>query len=182
MSKLAISTLLVVSAAGCAVDAGDDPVYTRTIVRTADDGSPSITTESIAAWQQEAEHARAVEQLAAVQAGAPVPYLVSTDSCGDWNATKFFDQTGYTGNELCVIGSGYQYLDYFCRFRLPRSPFTCLSNWSRATRSLWTGQAQLWIESDPGTGEYCQEVVPRYEAEATVSSCVQLGDEFSITP
>ncbi|HEV7558496.1 MAG TPA: hypothetical protein VGO00_23665, partial [Kofleriaceae bacterium] len=98
---------------GCAVDAddpsarpSDDSVYTRTIVRMADDGSSTVTTEPITAEQQLAEHDRNVQQLAAIQAGGPAVELVATDSCGDWYATKFFDQINYTGNELCVIGDG----------------------------------------------------------------------------
>jgi hypothetical protein len=58
----------------------------------------------------------------------------------------------------------------------------CVNNWDEATRSVWTGQSQLWIQSDPGSGEYCNDTLPPYEARATVSACIQLGDLFYIEP
>jgi len=169
MSKL--TPLLLLSFLGC-IDPADDATtdgatYTRTIVRFADDGSQTVTTEPIAAAEQQLD-----------------PRTVGTDSCGDWNATKFFDQPSYTGNELCLIGDGTAYLHSYCRSRLwPRGG--CIATWSQATRSLWTGTNVTWIlavwgaPACPGgfwTG------IPAYEAEATVDACVQAGDEVTLIP
>jgi hypothetical protein len=182
MPKVTIPALCLLSMVGCVVDADDpsappdgDAVYTRTIVRTAADGSSTVTTEPITAAQELAEHEADIRALAA---GLTLE-IVSTDSCTDPYATKFFDQTNYTGNELCVLGSGPQYLDYFCRIRFRG---VCFGSWDESTRSIWTGQSQLWIQSDPGSGDYCSDSLPAYEARASVSACIQIGDLFYITP
>jgi len=179
MSKLTLSTLFLLPALGCVgIDDADDATYTRTIVRIADDGSETVTTEPVTATEQRLEHEAAV---ANAQSGAKV--LVAIDSCADWNATKFFDQTDYTGNELCLIGSGNGYLHQYCRLRGYK--VTCLRTWSESTRSVWTGASVVWMDSVYYTNTCAGGIwsaLPAYEAYASVDGCVQASDQFTLVP
>jgi hypothetical protein len=181
MSKLTLSTLLLVPAFGCIAGIGpaDDETYTRTIVRIADDGSTTVTTEPVTATEQRLEHEAAI-----ADARPGVKPLVAIDSCADWYATKFFDQPNYTGNELCLIGTGNGFLDQYCRLRLgPKAG--CFRTWSEATRSLWTGGQTVWLDSVYYNSTCAGGVwsgLPAYEAYATVDGCVQGSDQFSLQP
>jgi hypothetical protein len=180
MSKLTVSFLLLLPALGCIADIDppdDSATYTRTIVHFAEDGGATVTTEPVTATEQQLEHETAVAD--------GQRRTVAIDSCGDWNATKFFDQTNYTGNELCLIGNGNGFLDQYCRLRGGLKA-VCLRSWTESTRSLWTGASVVWLSSVYGSGGACAGGVwsglPAYEAYATVDACIQLSDQFSITP
>jgi hypothetical protein len=187
MSKLMLSPLLLLPAFGCVtgIDSTDDPApdesYTRTIVRIADDGSTTVTTEPVTATEQRLEHEAAV---ANARTGTK-PYTITVDSCADWYATKFFDQTDYTGNELCVLGNGDNFwLHQFCRIRGYRG--LCLRTWSESTRSLWTGENVVFLTSLYYASTTCPGGIasgfPAYEADATVDDCVQISDQFTLGP
>jgi len=174
MSKLTLSTFLLIPAFGCvagidpADDSAPDETYTRTIVRIADDGSSTVTTEPVTAAEQRIEHEAAVAALADGRPG--VKPLVAIDSCADWYATKFFDQTSYTGNELCLIGGGNGYLDQYCRLRGGLKAL-CLRTWSESVRSLWTGANAVWLDSVYYNSTCAGGVwsgMPAYEAYASV--------------
>ena len=183
MSKLTLSPLLLLSAVGCVAapdDAADNTTYTRTIVRLADDGNATVTTEPITAAEQRFEHEAALAGIAELTAGTKQRTL-AVDSCGDWYATKFFDQTGYTGNELCLIGTGYNHLDAYCRLHwLNRA---CLRTWSGSVRSFWTGESALSLGPDygtPGCPSGFVETFPAYEANTSLDECMQVATEFWI--
>jgi hypothetical protein len=183
MAKLTLSSLLLLPVLGCVTPAADDDdaTYTRTIVRFADDGSSTVTTEPITASEQRLEHEAAVAAVAGVQAGAK-QHALAIDSCGDWYATKFFDQTDYTGDELCLIGLGDGFLDAYCRLHYGTKG-ACLRTWSESARSLWTGESELSMESVYGAGTCAGGIVeswPAYEAVATLDACMQVADQFWI--
>jgi hypothetical protein len=176
MPNLTLVSLVLLPVLGCIGDPEvDDATYTRTIVRIADDGTTAVTIESITAAEQQVER----------ETAASAHGLVAVESCENWNATKFFDQVAFTGNELCVIGSGSGRLDRYCRIRLgPKGP--CARTWSMATRSVWTGVSNLWMSSVYHTGGACAggvwSVLPANGAYVTVDPCVQLSNDFSLDP
>ena len=185
MSKLMLAPVLLFPIVGCVAGSDDPPgdppdtTYTRTIVRVADDGSETVSMEPITATEQRLEHEAAVSDVAAIRAGVKQRTL-AVDSCADWYATKFFDGTGYTGNELCLIGTGYGRLGAYCSFRFRG---VCLRTWSGSVRSFWTGQSALSLGPDYGT-EGCRsgliQTFPPYEAVTTLDACLLVATEFWI--
>jgi hypothetical protein len=136
-------------------------------VRIADDGTTAVTQEPVTAGQQRAERAAALSGTA--------PKIARAD-CGNWYATKLFDQPGYVGNELCVLGEGQAWLSSFCR--IPRYPY-CAASWDAAVRSVWTGQSFVWFVAHDA---YWQlegaEDLPAYEARSSVGPSIQRADEI----
>src|SRR4051812_44058117 len=89
--------------AACVADTspGDTPApapgYTRTIVRTAPDGTRIVSQEAIASSQQAAEAAQLQRALASPGAGRPIADAIATTACSNFlTATKLFDQPNYT--------------------------------------------------------------------------------------
>jgi hypothetical protein len=134
-----------------------------------------VTTEPITASEQRLEHEAAVATVAGAK-----QRTVAIDSCGDWYATKFFDETDYTGDELCLIGLGDGFLDAYCRLHYATKG-ACLRTWSESAHSLWTGESELSMESVYGAGTCAGGIVeswPAYEAVATLDACMQVADQF----
>jgi hypothetical protein len=180
MSKLILSPLLVICVVGCVTDPDvpdDNTTYTRTIVRFADDGSATVATEPITAAEQRLEHEAAVDAIAGIK-----PRTLAIDSCGDWYATKFFDKVNYTGNELCLIGDGYDHLAAYCRLHYRG---ICVATWTGGVRSFWTGELKLTLAPDygtPGCPWALAETFPPYEADTSLDECAQVATEFWIFP
>jgi hypothetical protein len=149
------------------------------VVRAGADGSRSVTQEVITAAQQAAELAQAQIDLADRQAGRHVANAVTITDCSNFlTATKLFDQSNYTGNELCFLGDtpldgGFELLGNFCRLfiRLPSGGRVCARTWQGAIQSLWTGQASLLVENNGSGSAYCDDFLSAYEAQATPTAC-----------
>lgn len=179
--------------AACVADTspGDTPApapavgYTRTIVRTAPDGTRTVSQESIVPSQQAAEAAQLQRALDSPGAGRPIADAIATTSCSNFlTATKLFDQPNYTGNEICFLGatpqdSGFEVLGNFCRvvLRFPPGHSTCVHTWQGAIQSLWTGQASLLVESQLGG---CADILSAAEAQATPTACDAVAFDIGI--
>lgn len=177
---ISCSLTLAACVAGEAPEASPDPLtYTRTIVRTAADGSRSVTQEVVTESQQAAEVAQAHRDLADRRAGHPVADAVARVDCSNFlTATKLFDQPSFTGNELCFLGDTPQdgdieLLGNFCRLfiRGPGGRLVCARTWQGAIQSLWTGQATLVVENNVSGAGYCDDFLPSFEAQAAPTAC-----------
>ena len=158
-SHLVVSLMVMCSAAGGFVappeQAGGDgeaappPPQTveRTIVRFAADGTFEQTFDTVTVDQQQAEVAARTAFLAGRHGQTTAD--LATLGIGGCAASDLwlFDNTSDTGNELCLFrhaadDAAWLDLGTVCR------GFLCLSTWSNAVRSLYSG-------ADPGSLQSC---------------------------
>jgi hypothetical protein len=177
---ISCSLTLAACVAGDAPEAApDQPSYTRTVVRIANDGSRSVTQEVVTQSQQAAEVAQAHRDPGDRRIGYPVADAIERVDCSNFlTATKLFDQPNYTGNELCFLGDtpqdgDYELLGNFCRLfiRGPGGRLVCARTWQGAIQSLWTGQAVVVVENNGSGAGYCYDYLPEAEAQATPTAC-----------
>ncbi|MCC6555075.1 MAG: hypothetical protein IT372_19070 [Polyangiaceae bacterium] len=118
------------------IDVDADEVYTRTIVHLAEDGTERVVQVQIT----RAEQLREPAELAAIASGereglGTAAQAISQDfSCLD-TSIQMYDQTNFTGNEICFSGSGATYLYNYCRTG------DCMLRWNQAVRSYKSGTA-----------------------------------------
>jgi len=170
----AVPLLAACSAAGgpepTQTASGTEPetAYMRTVVHLGPSGAPVVTTETVTASEQltrrEArEHSRAPATTGASGLrveGCPncdPPGVLQPTSC-DGSALWMFDQTGLTGNELCVFNAGTTrgVLDYSNIIRewvCGGAPGCHPYWWGGAVRSFYAG-SQSGEFSDGGWQNY----------------------------
>lgn len=174
---VALFTNACIATTDSSVDnSSDGDQVTRTVVHLNDNGTQTVTQQTITVVEQQAELARnqrlEEEYLSQPKGVAYATDPPVTDPGCSWYSLKLFDGTGYTGNYICLTGSGYANLSSYCRTMSCAGRLCVCSGWNGAVRSYWSGSNTGWY--DTGTSE-CPpaDSMPAYEARSTVSSCVQ---------
>ncbi|WP_437306560.1 hypothetical protein [Sorangium sp. So ce388] len=175
--------LIGATAAGCYGAEGDDgaieaaseeETFTGTVVAINDDGSQTVTTEHFTrAEQLEWQRLRAgVQRGEAAGLGTAEQASVITASCSNGNALWLYDNTGGSGNMLCLIesgGAGSVILrDY------PRGPGT----WSGAVKSYWPGIDSGFFYN--GLVRWCQSQTASFAAWGPLQDLVGYSTTHSL--
>jgi len=128
------------SSPGSATDSS--PVYTVTSVKLNADGTSEVQYSQVTEAQQLAEHAaRAAAKTARADGlGTATDAIAQNASCPYGTSMWNFDNSNYTGNEICFGGAGTVALSSYCRqYHYVNGIVLCYTTWNAAVRSYEVG-------------------------------------------
>jgi hypothetical protein len=170
---LAAFSPLCISATGCMVEddssevdleEAEEVVYTVTVVHLDEvNGNQVVGTYTETLAQQLKRNARIAELEAQGLGQSADPMIQQADPCLSGmfvgQQTQIWDNTNYTGNRLCLTGTGLTSLNNYCRTTLFG---TCSDYWGGNVRSFKTGDENVRFG-----GSYCNDsyfLSPTYDS------------------
>ncbi len=148
-----------------------DAVVTRTIVHLRGSDEPDVKTDQITRKEQLGEIADHENRRRPQQAGLLNQGISTDSSCGD-SDMWMFDQTNFTGNEICFYNAGTATLANYVRYEVLRlyPLLPIYYYWETATRSYEAGSESGYFS---GACEFCEAPFNAWDAPGSVDSNTQ---------